>query len=158
MRRLLWLAVLAAAVPALTPAVGATPGDALLAAPLDTSLAPPPPAGALPGAPAAAGLAGGAIAGGEVSTVFGSSGLHGSEVQLDSGLIAGTTRASVAVGTLQGPSWHDAPKVSSQGAAIGVETALPHGITVGLQAGYAHDRLRLPGDAAAAPGADRPGP
>ena len=127
------------------PARAATPdAGVLLATPLDTSLAPPP---ALPGSTPPL-VSGGVIAGGEASTFFGSDGTHGAAVRLDSGLLGGTTRAYVAAGTEQAPRWHDRPTLTGQGVSVGVETALPYGITVGVQAGYERDRLRLPGAAA----------
>ncbi len=144
-------------VPACLAAAAATaaraaPNDPLLAAPLDTSLAPAPPS--LPGASPL--VQGGVIAGGEVATTVGSGGTRGSVVRLDSGLIGGNTRAFVQVGGEQGPRWHDRPSASADGAAVGVETALPHGFTVEVGGGYEHDRLRFPG-AAAPDGPDRPG-
>ncbi len=137
------LVVWAGAARAVSPDAGV-----LLATPLDTSLAPPP---TLPGGTPPL-VSGGVIAGGEVITTFGSNGTHGAAVRLDSGLLGGTTRAYVAAGTEQGPRWHDRPELSGQGVSAGVETALPYGITVGVQAGYERDRLRPPGAAAAPPG------
>ena len=129
------------------PVRAATPdAGVLLATPLDTSLAPP---SALPGSIPPL-VSGGVIAGGEASTFFGSGGTHGAAIRLDSGLLGGTTRAFVAASTGQGPHWHDRPALSGQGVSAGVETVLPHGITMGVQAGYERDRLCLPGAAAAA--------
>ncbi len=144
---------------AATPA-GAIPNDTLLAAPLDTSLAPAPPAAALPGSQPL--VQGGVIAGGEVTTTIGSGGTRGSVVRLESGLIGGNTRAFVQVGAEQGPRWHDRPSASASstsadGAAFGLETALPQGVTVELGGGYAHDRLHVPGGAGTPADPDRPG-
>ena len=149
------LAAVAAAATA-TQAV-ASPNDGLLGTPLDTSLPPPPAASpALPGGSPL--VEGGLIAGGEIGTAFGSGGVRGSIVRVDSGLIGGNTRAFVELGTSQGPRWRDQPTVRGDGAAFGVETALPHGLTVEVGAGAEHDRLRLPGIAAEPTGSDRPGP
>lgn len=76
------------------------------------------------------------LQGGVVSTSFGSGGMRSTAVQLDSGLLGGNTRAFVALGAGQGPTWHGRPVVSGSSAAVGVETALPYGMTVGVVAGY----------------------
>lgn len=81
------------------------------------------------------------LQGGVVSTSFGSGGMRSTAVQLDSGLLGGNTRAFVALGAGQGPTWHGRPAASGSSAAIGVETALPYGMTVGVVAGYERDRL-----------------
>ena len=147
--------VLASLATALATPARALPNDTLLAAPLDTSLAPAPPAAVLPGSQPL--VQGGVIAGGEIATTIGSGGTRGSVVRLDSGLIGGNTRAFVQVGAEQGPRWHDRPSASADGAAFGVETALPHGVTVEVGGGYARDRLHVPGTAATPADPDRPG-
>ena len=147
--------VLATVVGAATPAVAVT-SDGLLGTPLDPSLSPPAVPAARPGTPPL--VEGGVIAGGEIGTAFGSDGVRSSAVRIDSGLIGNTTRAFVELGASRGPRWHDRPTVSGQSAALGVETTLPHGFTVELDAGAAHDRLRFPGGPVESTGLDRPGP
>jgi hypothetical protein len=115
-------------------------------APLDPLAAP----GAYSLAPAApsllSALPGGAplVAGGVASTAFGSHGMHGSSIELDSGLIGNNTHAFVAVGGGQGPHWHDAPSVSGRSFAAGVSTALPFGTTLSVTAGVDQVRLARP--------------
>lgn len=124
------VAVLAAAlaIAAAGPAMATTlPEASPLSMPGDYSLAPPS-----------------LLQGGVVSTSFGSGGMRSTAVRLDSGLVGGNTRAFVELGTGQGPTWHGRPIASGSSAAVGVETALPYGMTLGIVAGYERDRLAGP--------------
>ena len=144
-----WPAARAATSPAAGPDA-ATAASSPLAAPKDYSLEPAPagpqaavsrPSG--PGWLSPSPL----IAGGVVSQSFGSGGFRNSAIRLDSGLIGGNTRAFVAVGTGQGPRWHDQPGSRGSSAALGVETDLGHGMTVDVFAGEERERFngRYPG-------------
>ncbi len=101
----------------------------LLATPGDYSLAPPAPA-----APAL-------LPGGVASTSFGSNGMRSSAVELDSGLIGGSTRAFLALGAGQGPRWHGSPAVSGSSIAAGIATSLPFGTTLTVSGGIERDRF-----------------
>ncbi len=131
------------------PARAGTPGDnALLSAPGNFSLAPVPPAP--PSGPLAGSLPGASpplVAGGAVSQSFGSGGLHGTAVELDSGLLGGSTRAFLQASAGQGPRFHDLPAVSGSSVAVGVQTALPHGSTLSVSVGAVQERLSRGGSA-----------
>jgi hypothetical protein len=124
--------------------------DGSLNAPGDFSLAPAPPglppggSGSILEGPLAGSLPGASpklVQGGVVSQSFGSNGMRSTAIELDSGLIGGNTRASLLMATGQGPRFHDLPTVSGRSVAVGVQTALPYGFTVGVTAGVDQDRL-----------------
>ena len=124
------------------------PGANLLAAPGDFSLAQIPPpspsgplAGSLPGASPPL------LAGGAVSQSFGSGGYHSTAVELDSGLLGGSTRAFLQAAAGQGPRYHDLPAASGRSLAVGVQTALPSGTTLSLSMGTSEQRLSRGGSA-----------
>ncbi len=131
------------------PGLAGTPGDnGLLSAPGNFSLAPVPPAA--PSGPLAGSLPGAApplVAGGAVSQTFGSGGLHGTAVELDSGLLGGSTRAFLQASAGQGPRFHDLPAVSGHSVAVGVQTALPYGSTLSISVGTTQERLSRGGSA-----------
>lgn len=117
--------VAASAADGQPPAALPAPGP--LGAPGDYSLAPP----AL-------------VQGGVVSTAIGSGGYRSTAVRLDSGPLAGGTRAFLLVGAGQGPHWHDRPTANGSGVAVGLEAPLPHGATLGLTVGHEQGRLGNP--------------
>ncbi len=125
------------------PARAGTPGDnASLSAPGNFSLATIPPAS--PAGPLAGSLPGASpplVAGGAVSQSFGSNGLHGTAIELDSGLLGGSTRAFLQAAAGQGPRYHDLPAVSGRSVAVGVQTALPYGSSLSVSVGTAQERL-----------------
>ncbi len=125
------------------PARAGAPGDnGALSAPGNFSLAPIPPAS--PAGPLAGSLPGASpplVAGGAVSQSFGSNGLHGTAVELDSGLLGGSTRAFLQADAGQGPRFHDLPAVSGRSVAVGVQTALPYGSSLSIAVGTAQERL-----------------
>lgn len=137
-RRLAVLVMLAPVVAGAGTAGAAGLGDgSLLSAPADYSLAPP----AL-------------VQGGVIGTSIGSGGMRSTALRLDSGLLGGSTRAFLLLGTGQGPRWRDAQRVSGSNVAVGVQTDLPHGTILSLSAGYERERLtglRGPGAAGAFP-------
>ncbi len=119
---------------------GDRPDDSLLAAPGDFSLAQiPPPSGPLAGS--LPGAAPPPVAGGAVSQSFGSGGYHSTAVELDSGLLGGSTRAFLQAAAGQGPRFHDLPAVNGRSVAVGVQTALPFGTTLSLSMGTSEERL-----------------
>ncbi len=125
------------------------PGDSLLAAPGDFSLAQIPPPAA-PSGPLANSLPGATpplVAGGAVSQSFGSGGYHSTAVELDSGLLGGSTRAFLQAAAGQGPRFHDLPTVNGRSVAVGVQTALPFGTTLSLSMGTSEERLSRGGSA-----------
>ena len=118
------------------------PGDSPLTAPGDFSLAQLPPAS--PSGPLAGSLPGAApplVAGGAVSQSFGSGGFHSTVVELDSGLLGGSTRAFLQAAAGQGPHFHDLPVVNGHSVAVGVQTALPFGTTLSVSMGTSEQRL-----------------
>ena len=124
------------------------PGDNLLAAPGDFSLSQIPPAS--PSGPLAGSLPGATpplLAGGAVSQSFGSGGFHSTAVELDSGLLGGSTRAFLQAAAGQGPRFHDLPAVNGRSLAVGVQTALPFGTTLSLSMGTSEQRLSRGGNA-----------
>ncbi len=124
------------------------PGDNLLAAPGDFSLSQIPPAS--PSGPLAGSLPGATpplLAGGAVSQSFGSGGFHSTAVELDSGLLGGSTRAFLQAAAGQGPRFHDLPAVNGRSLAVGVQTALPFGTTLSLSMGTSEQRLSRGGSA-----------
>ncbi len=126
----------------------AAPGDNLLAAPGDFSLAQIPPAA--PSGPLAGSLPGATpppLAGGAVSQSFGSGGFHSTAVELDSGLLGGSTRAFLQAAAGQGPRFHDLPAINGRSLAVGVQTALPFGTTLSLSIGTSEQRLSRGGSA-----------
>ncbi|WP_419728060.1 hypothetical protein [Lichenicola sp.] len=119
-----------------------------LAAPGNYSLAPQPPGPQPTGfQPSGALFPSPVIAGGEVSQSFGSNGYSSTSMRVDSGLIGGNTHAFVAIGAGQGPHWKDQPKVTGSSAAVGIETDLGHGFSIGVAGGEERDRVsgRYPG-------------
>jgi hypothetical protein len=71
--------------------------------------------------------------------------MRSSSVLLDSGLLGGSTRAFLLLGTGQGPQLHGRPVVSGSAAAVGVATALPFGTTLSMTVGGARERVSRPG-------------
>ena len=123
------------------PALAGAPGDGLLSAPGDFSLAPIPPP--VPAGPLAGSLPGASplVAGGAVSQSFGSGGLHGTAIELDSGLLGGSTRAFLQASAGQGPRYHDLPAIKGSSVAVGVQTALPYGSSLSVSVGSVQERL-----------------
>ncbi len=111
-----------------------TPGNFSLAPILPAAPA-GPLAGALPGASPPL------LQGGAVSQSFGSGGLHSTAIELDSGLLGGSTRAFLQAATGQGPHFHDLPAVSGSSVAVGVQTALPYGSVLSVSVATGQERL-----------------
>ncbi len=129
-------------VPASAVAPGPPGDNGLLSAPGDFSLAPvPPPAPAGPLAGSLPGASPPLLAGGAVSQSFGSGGLHGTAIELDSGLLGGGTRAFLQASAGQGPRYHDLPAISGSSVAVGVQTALPYGSSLSVSVGTVQERL-----------------
>lgn len=132
-----------------SPAIAATPATSSTSTPaqvqsllsdpgnysLDTPSSTSPDARLLPGASPPL------VAGGYVSQSFGSGGLRSSTVQLNSGLLGGSTRAFLQLGTGQGPQFHGRPVVQGSSVALGVESEIARGVTVGFGVGYERDRF-----------------
>lgn len=120
-----------------------TPDQDLLRAPADYSLgsaaATPPDAGLLPGSQPSL------VKGGVISQSFGSGGYRSTAVRLDSGLLGGSTRAFLEAGTGQGPQFHGRPVVQGSSVAVGVESEILRGVTVGVVAGWERDRFGAAG-------------